>query len=539
MRKYSLVITLLVFVNVCFAQNPEINTSLPNVIMPKPTVSSLGTFAEVPVDNYTGVPSINVPITNFEISEGNSIGISLSYHLSNTNFHQMSSDTGTAWNFIGGGTISRTIIHSPDEGIPTSLNQNYDDHYSLVLPNGKAAVFQIVVGANYLPAAVLYIKNEYELNITFEFDNLSKIINKFIVYDAKGIKYVFDVIDKNVAMYYTDPPTALSLVNKIWSSNNSSYHLSKIVDNNNIELATYTYNSVTTVDTRPIIALTNVTNKLTEINFNRRAKVILNYTYESSYDNTVRDYSTTPSYDYSLDPYQLNEIKIYDAKNILQDIISLHYIFRSYFVKNYRDGHFMENNNFYRRYLEKVTFKNSSNATKSEERFTYYEVEYPVTNIYYMMLNDYGYLNIYENCEIPLFYQQYNYIDNNPSINNSNVIGALKTHTNSLGGGYKIEYESNDFSNVCGLTSSNLNITDQEFYKLNDANKEYEMIYEANFNTAISRNYNFNVTSIPNLAENRIFFKFTANPLTLPINLTPSEIPPLNNHVVYRLLGNP
>ena len=69
MRKYSIVISLLVFVNVCFSQNPEIKTELPTIIPPSPTVSALMKFEEVPVSNYTGVPDISIPIYSTKLVE--------------------------------------------------------------------------------------------------------------------------------------------------------------------------------------------------------------------------------------------------------------------------------------------------------------------------------------------------------------------------------------------------------------------------------------------------------------------------------------
>ena len=62
MKKY--IIFSLLFVNLGFGQNPEIKKELPELIGPSPTVSALMKYEEIPVSNYTGVPSISVPFFN-------------------------------------------------------------------------------------------------------------------------------------------------------------------------------------------------------------------------------------------------------------------------------------------------------------------------------------------------------------------------------------------------------------------------------------------------------------------------------------------
>ena len=538
MKKY--IIFSLLFVNLGFGQYlGDINIGLPNVESPKPSVASLGTFAEIPVDNYSGIPSVQIPITEFQLSKDNVISLGLSYHLSNTSFNQKSSETGDAWSLLGQGVISRTVVYAPDEGIPGRLNQRYDDTYSLNLPNGNSALFMIKSDSNFNPVEVIYSKNDNEIKINFEFNSQTKAITKFTVFDAQGYKYIFDIKDVNVAMFESSNQISpLMIVNKVWTSYVSSFHISKIIDNNNIELANFTYSTTTTQDTRPLnTSLYNVVNKLTEINIPRKGKVVLEYSYNPDYDDTVRDYSINHSYQYLLDPYQINQIKIFNSNNVLQNIVSLNYEFKNYIVKNYQDGHFTNTSNYLRRYLEGVTFKNSNNISHSFEKFTYYDlIDFPEYNPsdYYLLKNIYGYINIHENCDIPDWYNEFSRVENNPSIKKSNQLGALKTRRTSLGGGVLFEYEPNDFSADFGSLSGN-DITDEQYFKLNNENKQYELIYQTNFNTANTTNYFFNVSGVSNVNDNRIFFKFSSNPLTIPTWVDPNNVPPSESHVVFTL----
>jgi len=231
MKKY--IIFSLLFVNLGFGQYlGDINIGLPNVESPKPSVASLGTFAEIPVDNYSGIPSVQIPITEFQLSKDNIISLGLSYHLSNTSFNQKSSETGDSWSLLGQGVISRTVVYAPDEGIPGRLNQRYDDTYSLNLPNGNSALFMIKSDSNFNPVEVIYSKNDNEIKINFEFNSQTKAITKFTVFDAQGYKYIFDIKDVNVAMFESSNQISpFMIVNKVWTSYISSFHISKIIDN--------------------------------------------------------------------------------------------------------------------------------------------------------------------------------------------------------------------------------------------------------------------------------------------------------------------
>ncbi|MGB4959237.1 MAG: hypothetical protein WBO36_07165, partial [Saprospiraceae bacterium] len=102
--------------------------------MPSAEVASLGKYSDIPVDYFSGVPQISIPI--YTVSDGNlTLPISLSYHASGQAVSQVSSRVGAGWSLNAGGMISRTVLGVRDEdnkgyyyngnNIPISTECNY------------------------------------------------------------------------------------------------------------------------------------------------------------------------------------------------------------------------------------------------------------------------------------------------------------------------------------------------------------------------------------------------------------------------------
>jgi YD repeat-containing protein len=288
MRKYSLVITLLVFVNVCFSQNPEINTELPSLVPPSPTVSALMKFEEVPVSNYTGVPDVSIPLYSTTTKHGLEVNISLSYHPSSIKKDDISGFTGLGWSLIAGGTISRTVRDIPDEcydlakrkiGIyhnASNPNQHRNNYYDVIpllnsnynfntedeeinrflfetneknLFDSKHDLYQF----NFMGYTGRFII-EKKPNGSFEVVKLAKnnlIINynatnqTFQIKDTKGFTYVFDVKEESSGQTITSTIKLDNTINDLVPFSNptyiSAFQLSKILYNDEIEVL-FNYN---------------------------------------------------------------------------------------------------------------------------------------------------------------------------------------------------------------------------------------------------------------------------------------------------------
>jgi YD repeat-containing protein len=96
-------------------------------IPPSPTAASLGKYGDIPVSNYTGVPSINIPL--YTINTKNiSLPISLSYHASGIRVDDEASWVGLGWSLQAGGVITRTVRGRddlPSEGVNYTPYPNY------------------------------------------------------------------------------------------------------------------------------------------------------------------------------------------------------------------------------------------------------------------------------------------------------------------------------------------------------------------------------------------------------------------------------
>src|SRR6185503_17597888 len=83
-------------------------------IIATPNAASLGTYGEIPVSYYTGLPTINIPIYTIK-ERGLSFPISLSYHAQGFRPDVHPSWVGSNWALEFGGVITRKMNKYPDE----------------------------------------------------------------------------------------------------------------------------------------------------------------------------------------------------------------------------------------------------------------------------------------------------------------------------------------------------------------------------------------------------------------------------------------
>ena len=161
-----------------FAQ--PVNNFIKDVIMPSPNVAALGKFGDIPVSNFTGVPSINVPIAS--VSEGPlSIPINLGYHSSGIRLGETPSWVGLGFSLNAGGVITRTMRGLPDDHRYRGYYNNANDNYTLSA-NSPDQV------------EAFYIEHGYSNGIDMESDLYSF---NFLGYSGKFF------FDKNKNVYFT------------------------------------------------------------------------------------------------------------------------------------------------------------------------------------------------------------------------------------------------------------------------------------------------------------------------------------------------
>lgn len=113
MKKVLLIIATIF----CFYQNgigqipggmPNINAFPQNV--PSPTAASLGTYGQIPISFFNGLPNISIPLYDED-----GVDISLSYHASGIRPDEHSGWVGLGWNLNSTGSITRIVNGGVDE----------------------------------------------------------------------------------------------------------------------------------------------------------------------------------------------------------------------------------------------------------------------------------------------------------------------------------------------------------------------------------------------------------------------------------------
>ncbi len=68
-----------------------------------------------PVNFYTGIPAISVPIYNYASQSGLNFGVSLDYFAGGVKVNELPTSSGLGWNMSAGGVVTRTVRGIPDD----------------------------------------------------------------------------------------------------------------------------------------------------------------------------------------------------------------------------------------------------------------------------------------------------------------------------------------------------------------------------------------------------------------------------------------
>ncbi|AQX11123.1 hypothetical protein BAX94_14930 [Elizabethkingia meningoseptica] len=294
MKKNILILLLTFIVYSIKAQSPQKEEgkshigNINEMFSGAPTSNNLMKFEEVPIGYYTGIPDINIPLFNLPTNNKNvSLNIQLKYHPLSVKPDDRSGETGLGWSLIAGGTITRTVRGgNPDEkdrtiafssppkvkfGIynqtynptykilnnDTSFNFSeytfdagigkFDTEYDLYQYNfmDKSGRFYIVKDANGNYTAEKLDKNNHQ--IICNKDITTGVINSFTIIDDKGIRYIFDAMErshKDISKIKIGLTTGIGEFNPDIEIGDfyTSFHLTKINDQNDINLVDFKYN---------------------------------------------------------------------------------------------------------------------------------------------------------------------------------------------------------------------------------------------------------------------------------------------------------
>lgn len=314
----------------------------------------------MPVDLYTGVPQITVPLFNLPHHNGAGIPIYLSYNASGNKVQDIASQVGLGWSLNAGGFITRTVRGEPDPDLTsgwadlnsTEYNTLYEDivsnkkdsehdmfYFSVPGRSGRFVVDKDVTTTYTLPHQEILI----EKNGTFTDGH-------WVITDEQGTKYYFgDATNSKETSTYTpiDVDGNYEPYNK--RTYVSTWYLTKIEYFNSIpeRAITFGYSTLTSAqnityyyysDRKRILTdcdSGNI-NDLIVVNTNTRIEVL-----SPKYLYTVNTSLGTAYFNYDDDREDLaNGGRLYQVRVVSNDLNE---------VKNYRlnHGYFDANDSYY------------------------------------------------------------------------------------------------------------------------------------------------------------------------------------------------
>ncbi len=535
MRKIIGLAIHFLFMAVVVAQQPPRGdqqskpSDLPTILPPSPTVAALMHFEEVPVNNYSGQPSIGVPIFSKALTSELGYNIGLSYSTLGIRAEERSGWVGKGWALDGEAVISRTVrdiadeidqIESPQPGIQQkyqigvqhntffnwdnfsstekdafmwkangnsagTFEGNYDNELDLFQLNlfGATARF-VIIKENHL-YKIKMISNESQLQVSVKYKNPYEI-ESFTVTDRKGNKYLLDQTEEStsrvtVAPRFQSSSISTSSVSSQESRYISAWKISSVKKDSGALLASFNYKNVREIFNPPHSEI------FYEIDQNVRDSYVQASTSGiHSYHGSYNDGILKPAYSKTLSEIDVLSKKL--SSVVFRDQTKVEFISQGPHPE-YKDNTGVQ--------LKEVKVLNKKGDEIKKWVFTYsgnplflntlQEVYGNNTLTYHLSYNEFPLSGGIENNKIDIWgYRKgtISYSYDFPYSANKDVVmtGALKSISYPTGGKKEFIFESNTFTH-----EGSRMFTDQEFREYNPDNATIEYKFgdfdNANSNT--------------------------------------------------------
>ncbi|RKE71962.1 hypothetical protein DEU39_4634 [Chryseobacterium sp. AG363] len=463
-------------------QGQDFETGFPK---PVASVSSLATYTNSPVSLATGIPDISFPLASLPTnSKDITAGIGISYHPKNLLSGEKASEVGLGWSLLGSnGVISREIIQDLDERYRDQSNPSYyknefnDIYYYNI--DGNSGKFRIIRDiTNNTFQLVKLTPSNLKIEYTRDSNTATLVFNSFTITDDRGYKYLFDKYSVSEFKGYGSNGIDYK----------SAFFLTKIYDYKMQELVSMDYQVDTY--TTPISSKIFQNCKLKKIWSKDNGSIEFDYTYTASYKNSMND------------PYHINSVIVKNNAGILTSKSEFLYDFQSLSnPQNYRES-------IDKRVLRKIK-KYSADLTQSETT----EFEYNTTGSEKEYSPIPGQFKDYFLCDFFYGSPIYNEIENPKYF----PVGSLKKVKLPTGGAVEYNFEANEYAienfgpeYISTLGSSGFTNPQIQYLK---------PVYSADFNTNVSKTYNFTVSGTANTLK-VLYVKFTVD-----------EIYPYDSHI--------
>lgn len=269
-RKLCIVflLTILIYFDSSISVYSQILNKTNIAIPPSPNASALLEYVNVPVDYYTGVPDINVPLYTLA-GRDISIPIGVSYHASGIKVQDVASSVGLGWNLYAGGAITRVVRGLPD-GSFTNCGTNLSNslYWGVFLNDGcdhESDIFYF----NFLGQTGKFFLDETLVPYQSP-EGYSKIIPMADGVELSSVpiarnapttvgspspksRWSWKIIDENGYQYYFGESQTSSETSTLWKTNNNAYfqdksfistwYLTRIISPKGILVANFTYST--------------------------------------------------------------------------------------------------------------------------------------------------------------------------------------------------------------------------------------------------------------------------------------------------------
>ena len=161
MKKLLLPLLLFIITTSALAQAPD----FPQVF--SPNAAELGKYGKMPVDYFSGLPQITIPLTELR-ARNYTLPIYLSYHASGNKPDQHPGWVGQGWSLHAGGCINRIVNGVKDEYTSDEYRYRYPNSYSSTLNIGYLYHMQETQGTDWDNSR---LKTELENSIYYPRDH--------------------------------------------------------------------------------------------------------------------------------------------------------------------------------------------------------------------------------------------------------------------------------------------------------------------------------------------------------------------------------
>ena len=368
MKKLFCLFIVFLLINICV--NAQEGPNVVNFSPQSPTTGQAGKLGSMPINIFTGVPVVSVPIYNYNnANSGLSWDVSLSYFAGGTQMLEAPSTVGLGWFLNSTAVVSRTVRGMPDDlpitgylyaaVIPTDFRSNGDKYYYDSL-DAQQDIFQFNVNGN---SGSFFIGKDHQVNvvplskikISYTTATVNGMISGFRIITEDGTKYDFTTIETSriSALVNTKSGYANTQYNAAW-------YLTKIISTFNTDTLSFNYTQTQNSSgyTYPQTAFQRNTDGVVTTSYAPTGTITSSITKINSIvfpDKKTLFFTYTNDYAGSLSDEALSEIKLSDT------------IFRFGYHLKYKNRDIEDNT--IRLLLSNVT---PYTATASKKGYTFY-----------------------------------------------------------------------------------------------------------------------------------------------------------------------